>query len=57
MTRHNVEVWVNYYYGGIHLSFSKSFDLPFVPFVGLVLVEMKLDWKNIHIVIQQSYMT
>jgi len=46
MTKHRVEIWVNYYYGGIHLSFSKSFDLPFVPFVGLVLVDKYKDDEN-----------
>ena len=28
MTKHKVEIWVSYYYGGIHLSFSKTFILP-----------------------------
>ena len=46
MTKHKVEIWVNYYYGGWHLSFSKSFDLPFVPFVGLVLVDKYKDDEN-----------
>ena len=46
MTKHRIEIWVNYHYGGCHLSFSKSFDLPFVPFVGLVLVDKYKDQEN-----------
>ena len=46
MTKHRVEIWVSYHYGGWYLSFSKSFDLPFVPFAGLVLVDKYKDEEN-----------
>jgi len=46
MTKHRVEIWANYHYGGSHLSFSKSFDLPFVPFVGLILTDKYKDEEN-----------
>ena len=46
MTKHRVEIWVSYHYGGLYLGFSKSFDLPFVPFVGLILTDKYKDEEN-----------
>lgn len=46
MTKHRVEIWVSYHYGGWYLGFSKSFDLPFVPFVGLVLNDRYKEHEN-----------
>jgi hypothetical protein len=46
MTKHRVEVWVSYNYGGWHLSFSKSFDLPFTPFPGLILIDKYKNEEN-----------
>jgi len=46
MIKHRVEVWVSYNYGGWYLAFSKSFDLPFTPFPGLILIDKYKDEEN-----------
>jgi hypothetical protein len=40
------EIWVSFNYGGWSLVFSKEFDFPFTPFLGLRILDEKGDFEN-----------
>lgn len=42
-----IDIWVSFNYGGWMLSFSKTIELPFVPFYGLQLIENDDEHENI----------
>jgi len=44
--KNKTEIWVSFSYGGWNLVFSKHFDLPFVPFHGLCLMDKTENFEN-----------
>lgn len=51
------EIWVTFNYGGWTLSFSKTFELPFVPFVGLHLDDSDDEDEHIVELAENEYCT
>lgn len=37
------EIWVTFNYGGWTIAFSKTFELPFIPFIGLHIDDAEAD--------------
>lgn len=43
--KYNTDIWISFNYGGWSIRFSKEFDLPFVPFIGMSLMD-KINGKE-----------
>lgn len=49
--KYKTEIWISYNYGGWSLIYSKVFDLPFVPFIGLGII---FDDKEYEITLENN---